>query len=200
MDISNGTGVGNTFAPLDSTLLLSHCLNSQRFAPSHLVMKRYEKLPHLRKSHCPSAADIVSYWTTPCSIPDISGLDSCAIRFRGILDPHFAQPSPPAQCVFAHLPRVIRAIFINRQHNSLPRSSRAKPQDKFFGSLVNKPRTPLHSMASFATPVFRISPSLFRAQFLRYAACKPAKPFPAPRMAKVSSAFFQSSRVTMNYA
>jgi len=58
--ISNGTGVGNTLAPLDSTLLLPRCLNSQRFVPRRLVVQRYEKSPRLRKSHCPYAANIVS--------------------------------------------------------------------------------------------------------------------------------------------
>ena|SRR5437660_4043729 len=50
MDISNGTGVGNTFAPLDSTLLLFCCLNSQQFAPEPLAMKRYEMSPQPAKT------------------------------------------------------------------------------------------------------------------------------------------------------
>jgi len=84
-----GKRVRNTLTPRDSTLLHFPCSNSELVFSS---CQRYEVLALQRKKHCPSVADIVSYWAIPGFILDFSGLDACAICSRGIPDAFLEQP------------------------------------------------------------------------------------------------------------
>ena len=161
--------------------------------------QRYKKLPRQRESHCPSAADIVSYWAIPVSIPDISGLDACTICSRGNPDALYAQPSLQVHCVFVLLDCPPRGPDRFPPNNPQPRNPHPI-QRRLSAFLVSKRKIPLRLTASFATPAFPILPFRYRAPSFPSAICRMDKRFPALPAERECSVFFRSSPVTMNFA
>src|SRR5215468_9705502 len=139
--MTGGTRVGNTFARSDSTLLPNRFPESQ--TPEPAPHPRYEKSPFPRKKHCPSAADIVSYWSIPYRSGH-SGLDACATCFRGIPDAFFAQPWLLVRPAFLRPQHLAIAMPASLPPNSLLHKNPARQHCNRCAFLASRRKTLLH--------------------------------------------------------